>query len=216
MEETRRVTYKQLEIGQQISGTIHGGMSESFRAYVKEINAAYVTVEMWEPGGRQEQISSEAWFLIALTDDEIRDKYNEKAAEIIRNVQKPLHLDEIGSHTQANAWISSNPWELAMECGKRNYTILGHCKDIMPKRSFLGGTLLDVGICALDKDGDRFWCHFSSQYIEVLARRYERYQTWKRESGEDFNFILNEIPYEVEMETLAHEKEKMPEQQVDE
>ena len=57
MEETRRVTYKQLEIGQQISGTIHGGMSESFRAYVKEINAAYVTAEMWEPGGREEQIS---------------------------------------------------------------------------------------------------------------------------------------------------------------
>ena len=68
----------------------------------------------------------------------------------------------------------------------------------------------------MDKDGDRFWCHFSSQYIEVLARRYERYQTWKRESVRILNFILNEIPYEVEMETLAHEKEKMPEQQVDE
>lgn len=40
--------------------------------------------------------------------------------------------------------------------------------------------LLDVGICVEDEDGDRFWCHFRSSSIEIMKRRYERYQEYMK------------------------------------
>ena len=33
---------------------------------------------------------------------------------------------------------------------------------------------------AVDEDGDRFWCHFKSNSVEVMKRRYERYQEQKK------------------------------------
>ena len=63
---------------------------------------------------------------------------------------------------------------------KKNLTIIGSCYDIPPKHAMFSGELLDVGICAEDEDGDRFWCHFKSDSVEVMKRRYERYQGQKK------------------------------------
>lgn len=63
---------------------------------------------------------------------------------------------------------------------KKNLTIIGSCYDIPQKHAMFSGELLDVGICAEDEDGDRFWCHFKSDSVEVMKRRYERYQEQKK------------------------------------
>ena len=46
MNDTRKVTYRQLEKGQLIAGTEQGNSRASFKAYVKDVNPAYVTVEI--------------------------------------------------------------------------------------------------------------------------------------------------------------------------
>ena len=193
MKDTRKVTYRQLVKGQLIAGTEQGNSRASFKAYVKDVNPAYVTVEMWKKGGVEDRIRSDGYFLIPLTEDEFILKYNRKAGEILNALQQKLSLDEAGAKTQWNSWLSSNPWELAQFCTEKKLTIRGHCTDIAPKRSW-GGDLLDVGICAEDEDGDRFWCHFSGSTIEKMLRMYDRYQGYIREGKlKTTNYIETEL-----------------------
>lgn len=193
MNDTRKVTYRQLVKGQLIAGTEQGNSRASFKAYVKDVNPAYVTVEMWKKGGVEDRIRSDGYFLIPLTEDEFILKYNRKAGEILDALQQKLSPDEAGAKTQWNSWLSSNPWELAQFCTEKKLTIRGHCTDIAPKRSW-GGDLLDVGICAEDEDGDRFWCHFRSSTIEKMLRMYDRYQGYIREGKlKTTNYIETEL-----------------------
>jgi hypothetical protein len=200
MTEEKQVTYKHLKKGQKISGIKYMNTSSGFTAYVKEVNPAFVAVEMWNPGGREEKINSDAVFLIELTDEEIREKYNGKAKDVVQDIQKVMQRDEIGCHEMYNAWLSSNPWELAQACVRQKLSILGHCRDIIPKTAIFSGDKLDIGVCAEDENGERFWCHFRSESINALVRRYERYQEWRSKRVGNMDDILGGIPFESETE----------------
>lgn len=201
MTENKKVTFKHLNKGQEISGTEYGNHSSRFRAYVKDINPAYVTVAMWSPDGQEERLNAESMFLIEMTDEEIREKYNKRAGEIVQNIQTDLLRDQIGYHEMWNGWLSNDPWELAQACVDKKLTVLGHCNDIIPKTAMFSGDKLDIGICVEDEDGDKFWCHFRSADIHVLVRRYERYQEWLRKSKtDDIDDILFEVPIEIEQD----------------
>ena len=54
-------------------------------------------------------------------------------------------------------------------------------------QAVLGGNILDVGVCVENSDNDRFWCHFSSKSIEVLVRRYRRYQEYLASDREEMH-----------------------------
>lgn len=199
MTETKQVTYKNLKKRQKISGIESLNRSSGFFAYVKEINPAFVTVEMWRPGGREERINEDSVFLIELTEEEFREKYNEKAKDIVRNIQTVMQRDEIGYHEMCNAWLSSNPWEMAQACARQHLSILGHCRGIIPKTAIFSGDKLDVGVCA-ERDGDRIWCHFRSGDIQTLVRRCEKYQEWRAKRTGDIDDILSDVPIEIEIE----------------
>ena len=72
MNELKYVTYKHLKKGQKISGAKTGNRNSRFSGYVKEINPAYVALEMWEHGGYEKRYSTDWMFGIELTDGEIR------------------------------------------------------------------------------------------------------------------------------------------------
>jgi hypothetical protein len=59
MTEEKYVTYRHLKKGQEISGAKQGNSWHSFKGYVKEVNAAYVILELWNPGGPEERFPSE-------------------------------------------------------------------------------------------------------------------------------------------------------------
>lgn len=200
MQENREVTFRQLKDGQEIKGVKKGGGTSSFTGYVKGVNPAYVTVEMWRVGGKEEKISADSMFLVPMTDEEIRQKYNKNAGEIVKNIQNTMTHDEIGYHEMYNTWLSSDPWEMAQECVKQKLFVLGHSNDIIPKTAMFSGDKLDVGVCVEDEDGDRFWCHFKSEDIKVLVRRYERYQEWIADGRGDVNCKLADVPYELKEE----------------
>lgn len=136
-------------------------------------------------------------FLIEMTDKEIREKYHEKAGECVANIQNSLCRDEIGYHEMYNAWLSSDPWELAQSCVKSKLTILGHCSDIIPKTAMFTSEKLDVGICVEDADGDLFWCHFTSRDIRILVERYARYQKWEKDKEGDLEELLITVPWDL-------------------
>lgn len=196
MTEEKYVTYRQLKKGQEVVRTKQGNTTRGFRGYVKEANVAYVVLELWEHGGEEERFSSEeTLFGIEMTEDEIRAKYNAKAGEIVKAIQNRLESYEIGSHEMWNAWLSSDPWELAQSCVREKLTIIGSCYDINPKYAMFSGDLLDVGICTEDEDGDRIWCHFRSEDVEIMERRYERYQELMK-SGNTSEYDGFEVKYE--------------------
>lgn len=170
--ENKLVTYKHLKVGQEINGTKGGGLRSAFCAIVKSINPAYVTVEMWREGGREEKIDASLMFEIEMTEEEFNAKYREKAKEVLRGIQNKLHGDELGYHELWNAWLYGTPYEIAKECIANNMKVIGYSPDILPKHTMLSGDLLDIGVCAEYDDGERFWCHFRSDDIKKMLERY--------------------------------------------
>lgn len=114
MTEEKYVTYRHLKKGQEISGAKQGNFWHSFKGYVKEVNTAYVILELWNPGGPEERFpSEETLFGIEMTEGEIKEKYNQMAGTVVKAIQNRLENYEIGYHEMFNSWLSSDPWEMA-------------------------------------------------------------------------------------------------------
>lgn len=171
--ESKEVTWRNLKKGQEISGYTLGGCIRMFTGFVKDANPAYVTISAWSMNGKEERVSSEAMFSVKMTEEEFRKKYESKAKEIVRNIQKRLNHDEIGYKEMWNSWLYGDPYEMAADCSKHGMTVVGHCRDITPKKSWMGDDVLDVGVCCEYEDGERFWCHFRSGDIARMLNRYK-------------------------------------------
>lgn len=202
---TKEVTYKHLTVGQEVKGVRGEGRYQGFTGYVDEINPAFVTVAMWRIDGRKEQYSTDYMFIVEMTNEEYRDRWNKKAGEVVKALQSRMNPNDIGGHSMYNVWISTNPWEMAEACEKRKLHLLGYCPDI-PARHSASGNLLDIGFCVETEDGNRFWCHARSSYLEVLARRYQRYQEWRKDRACNIELELDVIPYQIEEERALREE----------
>ena len=105
MTEEKYVTYRHLKKGQEISGAKQGNSWHSFKGYVKEVNAAYVILELWNQGGPEERFpSEETLFGIEMTDEEIKEKYNQMAGTVVKAIQNRLENYEIGYHLILGKW----------------------------------------------------------------------------------------------------------------
>lgn len=171
--EDKLVTYKHLTVGQEIRGTEGEGTSSSFSAIVKSINPAYVTVEMWRKGGKEERIDTSLMFRVEMSEKEFEEKYREKAKEVITGIQNKLHSDQLGYHEMWNAWLYGTPYEIASYCVKNSMKVIGHSTDITPKIAMFSGDTLDVGVCAEYEDGERIWCHYRSEDIKNMIEQYK-------------------------------------------
>jgi hypothetical protein len=167
MRENKKVTFKNLTVGQEIKGIEDGSLCSSFNAIIKDINPAFVTYWMWGKADREEKVRSDVMFLIEMTEEDFNDKYREKAKEVLNNIQNKLNYDEIGYHEMWNSWLYGTPYEIAKECINENITIRGYSSDIGYKTD-LSGEILDIGVCAEYEDGERFWCHFSTKCLNDL------------------------------------------------
>ena len=171
--EYKKVTYKHLSIGQAIKGTEEVNRKSYFTAYVKAINPNFVTVEKWEKGGREEQLSTSLMFYVEMTQREFEEKYRAEAKEVVKAIQNKLHRDQIGVHEMWNAWLYGDPYEIAKYCKDNSMKVIGHCTDIVPKTAIFSDDKLDVGVCAEFEDGDRIWCHYRLADIKNMVEDYE-------------------------------------------
>lgn len=123
-------------------------------------------------------------FRVEMSEKEFKEKYREKAIEVLEGIQNKLHRGEIGEHEMWNAWLCGTPYEIAKYCVKEGMSVIGHSTDIMPKIAMFSGDTLDAGVCAEYENGDRIWCHFQSEDIGKMLEKYKELLTRKDEVEE--------------------------------
>lgn len=166
--EKKYVTYKQLKKGQEIQGWENGNSSTLTSAIVKEINPAFVSVMKW--GRFPEQIPAEdTKFIVYMNEEEFKNKYQQGAKDIIKALENMLCDYEIGSHEMWNSWVYYDPFQMAKACKKNKIRIIGLCENVYQRYE----NEKDVGICAEDEDGTKFWCHASEDYITRMIKVYK-------------------------------------------
>ena len=168
--ENKRATYHALEVGQKIDGYEMGNNIHFGDWTVVDVNPSYVSVKQ-KFGNKVTQVPSDVIFFIKLTEDEFEQKYLEGAKEVYRNIQNRLAEYEIGDHEIWNAWLGT-PYEMAQQCDRGDFKIIGYCKDIIPKHSWITEEPLDVAICAEYENGERFWCHWRMEYLKEMIEVY--------------------------------------------
>jgi len=167
--KTKMLTWRNLKPGMEINGWHEGSHARMARSKVVSANPAFVMLLVF--GTREEKVSSSCMFEVNLTKEELNEKFGEAAKAILKSITNVVEGD-IGYHEMWNAWLTNDPVEMAITAAERNIKIVGHSTNIAPKRSFLGGDLLDCGVVAEDEDGERFWCHWSCDALLELLWRY--------------------------------------------
>lgn len=167
-KDTKMVTAKNLKVGQKIQGWTIGSCRSMCRKVVQEVTPFRIRVA-WDMEDEGEWVDASAMFEVELTDKEFYEKYRKDAEAIKLALQNKMLCDEIGYHEMWNAWLSYDLYEMACNCRKKKIKIVGYTEDITPKHSWFG-QLLDVGICAEEEDGTRFWCHTSREIFDYLER----------------------------------------------
>ena len=66
------------------------------------------------------------------------------------------------------------PFEIAKECREQRMRIIGRCKDIVPDKNYISGCTQDIGVCAEYEDGERIWCHYSSEMLNDMLKIWGR------------------------------------------
>lgn len=168
MSETKEVTYKHLKKGQKIHGTTRGNTYSSFSATVVDVNAAFVTVLMWDKN--PEKIpTEETLFLVEMSEEEFRKKYKQDAIAVMKGLSNELSYHEIGYHEQWNGWLQYDPFEMGKNCRKHKLKVLGVCRDVWQR----SGQDKEVGICVEEKDGTKFWCHAAEDHVEYMMKKFK-------------------------------------------
>lgn len=174
MRERKNVTWRHLKIGMEIKGYNNGNTFTFASGTVAAANAAFVTLIIF---GKERRLNSEEYeFEVELTDEELHAKYREGAAQVVQNIQNKLNEDQAGYHEMWNSWLSYDPYEIAADCAKHNFKIIGHIELSVPKMAMFSGEMLEIGICCEYEDGERFWCHASRGYLERFEYRYPELQ----------------------------------------
>ncbi|MHB8061345.1 MAG: hypothetical protein ACYDG2_01740 [Ruminiclostridium sp.] len=171
MTEKKQVTYKHLKKEQEIHGWAIGNSTSMCTAIVKDKNPAFVSVLVW--GERPEKVPSEGtMFIVDRTEQEIQRKYAIDAVKVVKAFHTKLADYEIGYHEMWNAWTGTNPYEFAQMCRNHKLTILGVCENVwQPSR----GNDRYVGVCVMDEDGDKFWCHVNMCTYDYITQEYKHW-----------------------------------------
>lgn len=176
MFRKKHVTWRSLTPGQTVHSWMIGNGTHMARSTVKDKNAAFVTLLVF--GKTEEQIPSEGtMFEVDMTEQEFCERYQQRAEELVAAIQTPLPRYTIGCHEMWNSWITYDPYEMAALCLQHKMRIIGHCKDITPKRNLFDSKLIqDIGICAEYADGDKIWCHASMDSLQDMLKLWEKRQ----------------------------------------
>lgn len=174
MYNTKKITWRHLETGQRVESWSVGNSTCLSSAVVKEKNAAYVTLLIFNT--REEQVpSEEAVFEVQMTETEFHQKYQTAAEKLIEAIQTPLSADAIGCHEMWNSWLTYDPYEMAAICKDQKIRVVGFCSGITPKHNLIDHSIVqDIGICAEYEDGGRIWCHGSHKRLNEMLQGWAR------------------------------------------
>ena len=166
MRDRKTVPLRDVKEGTKFDIIKGSGFSTMASYELVKQQGIFAIVKLW--GEKEERISTENTFVeIELTEEEIKNKYFDKAKEIAKNLQNkiPFNSSYIGYHEMWNSWIDPDPYQMASNCEYENIKILGIC-DLDEDAKEIGDYLiLDIGIIAETKSGNKFWCHANSKWF---------------------------------------------------
>lgn len=169
--DEKLVTWRSLEKGMEVCGTEGSGGASYFHGVVESINASRIVILLW---GREpkEFDSEDTMFRIKMSREEFEKKYEAQAQDILRALKISVPVYAIGKAERDNSWISYDPYEMAARCKANTFLgdirVVGVCQQ-PPWTHRSGGVEMDIAIVAEHSDGERFWCHASSEYLRLVT-----------------------------------------------
>lgn len=165
--DEKLITWRALEKGMEICGVKYPGGASYFSGIVESANVSRVKILLW--GKEPKEFSSEdTMFRVKMSREEFERKYEAQARKILQALRTPLADYAIGNAERDNSWISYDPYEMAAKCAERNIRVVGICQQ-PPWTHRSGGVEMDIAIVAEHSDGERFWCHASSVYLQLVT-----------------------------------------------
>lgn len=112
MRDFKYVTAAELKPGQVIEEIKHDGKMWCAKFTIVEANNAFVSYYTFDNKDHIETVYSEgALFMVYLTEEEHRAKWNDKAKDLVEKLKDPIVSDH-GSHEMWNGWMDCDPWDL--------------------------------------------------------------------------------------------------------
>ena len=166
MKEEKYISFSELKVGMEIEGYKKGGMTGVCSKEIVSIKNNTVSFNWGDPL----EEASDYMFAIALTDEELKEKYKNEVQEIKEALNHKLGQVD-GYHEMWNTWLysSSDLTKMASELKQNNLRIIGYATLTVPKHSMFSDKVLNIGIVAERTDsGERIWCHASDEYRKEL------------------------------------------------
>ena len=166
-EEVEWVHWRHVKVGMNLNGYKDDVSSHYHYPPFKimAITGAYVEIE--HQGARERLSTENLYFEMPVSEDKLRDRYRDLARKLQKAFTVKLHKDEIGQHEMWNGWICvTDLYELAQTITQEDFMVVGICTDITPHD--LGGlhAQWDTAVVIEYPDGERYWCHYASMYIQ--------------------------------------------------
>ena len=161
--ETKYIPLSKLKVGMEIQGYKKGNTTSFCTQDVVAIKNNTVSLS-W---GTTLENASDYMFSIELTDEELQEKYKDAIQEIKEALKHDLGQVD-GYHEMWNSWLCANNLaEMASSLKEHKLKIIGYATLTTPKTTMFG-TTLDIGVVAEFDNGERIWCHTSSEHIKYL------------------------------------------------
>lgn len=163
IRETKYISLSELKIGMEIQGYKKRNTTSFCTQDVVAIKNNTVKLS-W---GTSLKNASDYMFSVALTNEELQEKYKDSIQEIKEALNHDLGQVD-GCHEMWNTWLcASDLVEMASMLNEHKLRIIGYATLTTPKLTMFG-TTLDIGVVAEYEDGERIWCHTSSNHIKNL------------------------------------------------
>ena len=163
IRETKYIPLSQLKVGMEIQGYKKGSLESFCCQEVKAIKNNSVALS-W---GVTLENASDYMFSIELTKEELQEKYKDAIQGLKEALKHDLGQVD-GYHEMWNSWLCAGSLaEMASYLNEHKMSILGYATLTTPRITMFG-TTLDIGVVAEYKDGERIWCHTSSEHIKYL------------------------------------------------
>lgn len=164
--ETKYIPLSKLKVGMEIQGYKKGSATTYCTQKVVAIKNNTIKLS-W---GDLLRNASDYMFSVALAVEELQEKYKDTIQELKEVLNHDLGQVD-GCHEMWNTWLcASNLAEMASILKEHKLKIIGYATLTTPRRTMFG-TTLDIGVVAEYEDGERIWCHTSSEHIERLLAK---------------------------------------------
>lgn len=163
MTETKYIPFSELKVGMEVEGWKKGSSTCFSSKEIKNIKNNTISFNWGDPLKN----ASDYMFEVKLTEEELQEKYKDAIQEIKEALNHDLGQVD-GYHEMWNSWLcASDLAEMASYLNEHKMRIIGYATLTSPKTTMFGARL-DIGVVAEYEDGERIWCHTSSDHIKSL------------------------------------------------